>query len=320
MPTTKEYTLVVPELEPRLKHPTIFAYFDQMEDGESFLIQNDHDPKPLFFQLKAEREEPFTFEYLQEGPEVWLVRIQKLAGHVDNQTLGELVNQDFRLATIFSELKLDFCCGGKMTLKQACLEKQLNYSQVIAQIEKSKANPNQGHIPYQDWSLDFLADYIVQTHHNYVRKHLPTIQQLSDKLMRVHGSSHPELVVVNELVVAIRDELNPHMFKEEQILFPFIKALVLAEKTASKMEPVHFGTVQNPIHMMELEHEQVGQYFEKIRQVTENYQLPADACGSYTALFNMLQGFEEDLHIHIHLENNVLFPRSLELEKNLNSR
>ncbi|CAM4340273.1 iron-sulfur cluster repair di-iron protein [Cytophagaceae bacterium 50C-KIRBA] len=317
MPTIKEYTLVVPDLEPRVKHSTIFAHFDQMGEGESFLIQNDHDPKPLYYQLLAERGNQFSFDYIENGPHNWLIRIQKNAQSTYKLTLGELVNQDFRLASFFSKLGLDFCCGGKKTLKQACAEKPLDYLDVLFQLEAFKGSTQPSKVPYQDWSLDFLVDYIVNTHHSYVRNYLPDIQLFAAKVMRVHGDNHPELIQVHQLVEEIADELNPHMMKEEQVLFPFIKALALAQKTQEKLAPIHFGTVRNPIHMMEMEHEQVGQNFESIRQLTQNYRLPEDACGTYTVLFQMLQAFEEDLHMHIHLENNVLFPQSLELEKRL---
>lgn len=317
MPTLQEYTLVVPDLEPRLKHSTIFAYYDQMEEGESFLIQNDHDPKPLYYQLLAERGNQFTFDYIENGPHIWLIRIQKQVSAADKITLGEYVNQDFRLASFFSKLGLDFCCGGKKTLKQACADKSLDYLDVLFQLEEFKGSSPSTSVPYQDWTLDFLVDYIVNTHHQYVRKHLPDIQFFASKVMRVHGEKHPELVQVYQLVEEIAEELTVHMMKEEQVLFPFIKALTLAEKTQEKMAPIHFGTVRNPIHMMEMEHEQVDQNFESIHQLTQNYQLPEDACGTYTVLFQMLQAFEDDLHVHIHLENNVLFPQSLELEKRL---
>ncbi|MCZ2472543.1 iron-sulfur cluster repair di-iron protein [Aquirufa ecclesiirivi] len=317
MPTIQEYTLVVPELEPRLKHSTIFAHFDKIGEGESFLIQNDHDPKPLYYQLLAERGNQFTFDYIENGPEVWLIRIKKNARSKEVITLGELVNQDFRLASFFSKLGLDFCCGGKKTLKQACIEKSLDYLDVLFKMEEFKGSSQAAKVPYQDWSLDFLVDYIVNTHHQYVRKNLPDIQLFAAKVMHVHGDKHPELVQVHQLVEEIAEELTMHMMKEEQVLFPFIKALTLAEKTQKKVTPVHFGTVRNPIHMMEMEHEQVGQNFAEIRQLTHNYQLPVDACGTYTVLFQMLHAFEEDLHVHIHLENNVLFPQSLELEKRL---
>lgn len=317
MPTIKEFTLVVPDLEPRLKHSTIFEHFDQLDEGESFLIQNDHDPKPLYYQLLAERGNQFTFDYIENGPIEWLIRIQKNPKPADLLTLGEFVNQDFRLASFFSQKGLDFCCGGKKTLKQACTEKSLDYLDMLFQIEEFKAASRQTSVPYQDWSLDFLADYIVNTHHTYVRKHLPDIQFFAEKVQRVHGDRHPELIRVYQLVMEIAEELTMHMMKEEQVLFPFIKALTLAKKTNEKLAPVHFGTVRNPIHMMEMEHEQVGHNLENIRTLTQNYLLPEDACGTYTVLFQMLQAFEEDLHIHIHLENNVLFPQSLELEKEL---
>jgi regulator of cell morphogenesis and NO signaling len=170
-------------------------------------------------------------------------------------------------------------------------------------------------LPYNDWSLSFLADYIVNTHHSYVSKSLPELRTYATKVAKVHGAHHPELIPVRQLVEDINEELTGHMVKEENILFPFIKQLEAAKSNGKKVEPSGFGTVENPINMMEHEHEAVGKNLEKIRVLTNNYALPEDACASYKLLFKMLEEFESDLFIHIHLENNILFPKALKLEK-----
>ena len=136
--------------------------------------------------------------------------------------------------------------------------------------------------------------------------------------MKVHGNYHPELVPIYQLVEEINAELSAHMIKEERILFPYIKELVAAKNNTQPVHASHFGSVQNPINMMEMEHELVGQNLDKIRQLSDNYRLPEDACASYSLLYRLLDEFEEDLHLHIHLENNILFPKALEIEKQLN--
>ena len=318
MQTTTENILNVTLLEPRQKHPTIFVRFDELAEGESLTIHNDHDPKPLYYQLLGERGNIFEWEYLEQGPETWKVKISKRITGENDETLGQIAAKDLRKAQIFKKYGLDFCCGGKKTVKEACAEKNLDVTKVEQELQHADQLPSSRPIPYGDWSLDFLADYIVNTHHSYVAKNLPDIKTYAEKVMRVHGSRHPELVRIHQLVEEIYTELTAHMAKEERVLFPYIKELVAAAKNTVPMSAAHFGTVQNPINMMEMEHEMVGKHLEEIRSLSNNYLLPADACASYSLLYRLLDEFEEDLHLHIHLENNILFPKALEMEKRLN--
>jgi regulator of cell morphogenesis and NO signaling len=312
--TTTENILNVTLLEPRQKHPTIFVRFDELADGQSLTIHNDHDPKPLYYQLLGERGNIFTWEYQGQGPEWWIVKITKRL-QVNDETLGQIAAKDLRKAQVFKKYGLDFCCGGKKTVKEACAEKGLDVTKVEQELQQADKLPASRPIPYGDWSLDFLADYIVNTHHTYVRKTLPDISMYAQKVMKVHGSHHAELIRINELVQEINSELTAHMAKEEKVLFPYIKALISSANNSAPSQAAHFGTVQNPINMMEMEHESVGKNLEEIRQLSNNYLLPEDACASYSLLYRMLDEFEEDLHLHIHLENNILFPKAVELEK-----
>ncbi len=318
MQTTVENILNVTLLEPRQKHPTIFVRFDELEQGESLTIHNDHDPKPLYYQLLGERGNIFTWEYLEQGPEWWIVKITKKISGENDETLGQIAAKDLRKAQVFKKYGLDFCCGGKKTVKEACAEKGLDVTKVEQELQQADIMPSSRPVPYSDWGLDFLADYIVNTHHSYVRKNLPDIKVYADKVMKVHGSQHPELLRINQLVIEINAELMGHMVKEEKVLFPYIKELVAAKNNTQPLHAAHFGTVQNPINMMEMEHEWVGKNLEEIREISKNYVLPEDACASYSLLYRMLDEFEEDLHLHIHLENNILFPKALEIEKKLN--
>jgi regulator of cell morphogenesis and NO signaling len=293
--------------------------FDELSEGESLTIHNDHDPKPLYYQLLGERGNIFTWEYLEEGPEWWKVKISKRISGENDETLGQIAARDLRKAQVFKKYGLDFCCGGNKTVKEACAEKGLDVTKVERELQQADKMPSSRPVPYTDWSLDFLADYIVNTHHSYVRKTLPDICMYAEKVKNVHGSQHPELVRINQLVSEINAELTSHMAKEEKVLFPYIKALVAAENKTQPLHAAHFGTVQNPINMMEMEHELVGKNLEEIRALSKNYSLPEDACASYSLLYNMLNEFEEDLHLHIHLENNILFPKALQIEKSLNN-
>jgi regulator of cell morphogenesis and NO signaling len=312
-----ENILNVTLLEPRQKHPTIFVRFDELVAGESLTIHNDHDPKPLYYQLIGERGNIFNWEYLEQGPEWWKVRITKKIEGEQDETIGQLAAADLRKAQVFKKYGLDFCCGGKKTVKQACAEKGLDVTKIEQELQQADRLPSSRPLPYTEWSLDFLADYIVNTHHSYVNKNLPDLRAYAEKVARVHGKNHPELLQIHKLMEEVNAELTSHMIKEERVLFPYIKELVAADKKIEPLHAAHFGTVQNPINMMEMEHELVGKNLAEIRSLSNDYTLPADACATYSLLYRMLDEFEEDLHLHIHLENNILFPKALEVEKKL---
>lgn len=305
-------------LAPQFKHSTIFAKFDALKPGESLILHNDHDPKPLYYQLVAQRGQIFDWEYLQEGPTVWKINIAKRLPEEESITLGEIAVQDIRKAEVFKTYGLDFCCGGKKTLKEACAEKGIDLAQIemeLNEIDKGKSVASKAMpLPYDDWSLAFLSDYIVNTHHNYVRKALPDLRAYSNKVTQVHGIQHPELNAINSLVEAVCNEMAEHMVAEERIVFPFIKQV---ESRSNGSTFGEYETLKAPIELMEDEHDQVGRHMEKIRNLTSDYTLPSDACASYAYLYNKLEEFENDLFMHIHLENNILFPKSLKLEQEL---
>lgn len=309
-------TLDVTIIEPKLKHPTIFKKFDSLNEGESFIIHNDHDPKPLYYQLIGERGNIFSWEYLESGPESWEVKIKK-NNSASEPTIGELVAKDFRKAEIFKKYNLDFCCGGKKTVTQACNDKKIDYMAVEKELNTLDTTSTTASQNYDSWNLDFLVDYILNTHHEYVKKATPLLMEYTSKVAKVHGGSHPEVISIAKKFNEIADELNEHMCKEEQILFPYIKQLVQAKANNQKTPFSPFGTIKNPIHMMEQEHDAVGDIFKEIRELTNNYTPPEDSCATYKVSFLKLKEFEDDLHQHIHLENNILFPKSISLESNL---
>ena len=311
-----ENILNVTVIEPRLKHPTIFERFDELNPGERFTIHNDHDPKPLYYQMLGERGNIFNWEYLEQGPQLWRVKISKKLTGESDETLGEIAAKDLRKAEVFKKYGLDFCCGGKKTVKEACAEKGLDVTNVEQELNFADKNVISSRpLPYNDWSLDFLADYIVNTHHSYVKKTIPHLRSYASKVASVHGGQHSELFAISQLTDEVCEELSLHMIKEEKVLFPYIKELVAAKDSAQPLHAAHFGTVQNPINMMEHEHEVVGNKLEQIRKLSNNFSLPEDSCASYSYLYKTLEEFENDLHIHVHLENNILFPKAIELEK-----
>ncbi|MHB8260001.1 MAG: iron-sulfur cluster repair di-iron protein [Bacteroidia bacterium] len=317
METVEENILNVTLLEPRQKHPTIFLRYDELMEGKSLTIHNDHDPKPLYYQLLGERGNTFVWEYLKEGPELWKVRITKRITGENDETLGQIAAKDLRKAQIFKKHGLDFCCGGKKTVKQACAEKGLDVTVIEQELQQADKVATMRPLPYNEWNLDFLADYIVNTHHSYVKKTLPDLRAYTAKVAKVHGEHHPELLPIHQLVEEVNDEFTAHMVKEEQMLFPYIKELAASKNRTLPLESSPFGSVSGPIKMMEEEHEMVGKNMEEIRTLSNNYSLPEDACASYSLLYRMLAEFEDDLFTHIHLENNILFPKAIALEKEL---
>ena len=311
---SEENLLDITMLKPREKHPLVFIRFDELTTGETLTIYNDHDPKALYHQL-IERGNIFSWDYLEEGPEWWKVNITKRITDNNDETLGQIAAKDVRKAEVFKKYGLDFCCGGKKTITEACAEKGLDITKIKNELEQVDTIPAGAFLPYNDWNLDFLADYIVNTHHSYVKKMLPEMLTYASKVARVHGGQHPELLSICKLVDEINAELTVHMEKEEKVLFPYIKALAAAVNGGENVQAPHFGTIQNPIAVMETEHELVGRNLEEIRHLSNNYALPDDACGSYGLLYKMLAEFENDLHTHVHLENNILFPKALSMEE-----
>ncbi|WP_336514137.1 iron-sulfur cluster repair di-iron protein [Pollutibacter soli] len=313
MITENEQILNVTTLPAGQKHPAIFQRFDDLKEGESFTIHNDHDPKPLYYQLLGRQGNIFTWNYLEEGPESWKVIIGKKNADERDETIGEIAAKDLAKVRIFKKYGLDFCCGGRKTVKEACMEKGIDVVQVERDLTQTSEISQVSSLPYNQWKADFLVDFIINTHHRYVRNTLPELRMYISKVARKHGEEHPELQRVYDLVEMVNEELLSHMMKEETVLFPYIKELVTAGENKIVRGP--FGSVENPISVMEKEHESAGEALSEIRALTSNYTLPEGACASFSVLYRILEEFENDLHIHVHLENNILFPKAIALEK-----
>ena len=235
----------------------------------------------------------------------------------ENNIIGELVAQDYRAASVFKKYGIDFCCQGNRTIEGACEKKNIDTKKVLEDLVAMMEAKSESTTDYQSWPLDLLADYIEKKHHRYVQEKTLEIQPYLDKICKVHGERHPELLEIKEEFNASAGELAAHMKKEEMILFPFIRKMTKAKLENTKVDAAHFGTVKNPIQMMMNEHTVEGNRFRKIEELSNNYTPPLDACNTYRVSFALLKEFEQDLHLHIHLENNILFPRAIEIEKEL---
>jgi regulator of cell morphogenesis and NO signaling len=229
--------------------------------------------------------------------------------NINEASIGEIVAHDLRAASVFNEAGIDFCCGGKKSLDQACREKNVNPDELKRKLQNIESFPDTSTHNFNEWDLSFLSDYIVNAHHKYVRRSLPELLLYTQKIAKVHGGNHPELAEVAELISQVNRELIQHMEKEETILFPAIKEVQNSDSQDSK------AIITDEIEHLSGEHEFAGGAMDKINEITGGYNVPEDGCNSYRLAFKLLKEFEDDLHIHVHLENNILFPKALETAK-----
>jgi regulator of cell morphogenesis and NO signaling len=231
------------------------------------------------------------------------------------QTVGEIAAATPAAVSVFEKYRIDYCCGGHRPLAQACQERDVSAAAVLAEVEERTHRA----APDRDWtgaSLTELIGHIVGTHHRYLNAELPVLEARLAKVLDAHGAKHSAaLGPLQSVFTSLKGELEMHLRKEEAILFPAIEELDAAREDGRTPEPLPFGTVRNPIRMMELEHDGAGQALAAMRQITQGFTPPDDACVTFRALYTGLEELEGDLHVHIHLENNILFPKAVELER-----
>lgn len=222
-----------------------------------------------------------------------------------SRTIGEIVANDFRTASVFKNAGIDFCCGGNKSISDACREKGTDESVILQQLVTISETPVAGAQNFNEWEPGFLCEYIVNTHHKFVLKNLPEIVFYTQKIADVHGNHHPELHEVSSLFSKINDELLQHLKNEEEILFPAIK-----QAQHNLTAPLK-NTIITEINRMQGEHEFAGGAMDRINILTKNYLIPEDSCNTYKVTLQLLEQFEDDLHIHVHLENNILYKKAM---------
>ena len=230
----------------------------------------------------------------------------------ENSVIGELVAEDYRTAEVFAKYGIDFCCKGNQTIHDVCEKRKIDEKALVNDLSDIANSLENSAIDYQAWPIDLLADYIEKKHHRYVQDKTPAIQQYLTKVSAVHGKGHPELVEILESFNESAQMLAAHMKKEELILFPYIRKMFVVPD--NQVFVPNFGRVENPIAMMKEEHEAEGERFRRIAELTNNYTAPEDACNTFRVAYALLKEFEKDLHLHIHLENNILFPKAIAME------
>jgi len=234
------------------------------------------------------------------------------------QTVREIALEHPSSIRVFEQFGIDYCCGGRKPLAEACTARNLEIDAVIAALEAAEKDPQP---EVEDWastSIERLSSHIVATHHSYIKRELPRLAQLAEKVVNRHGSTHTELPVIAAKLAQLDEELTLHLTKEEEVLFPYMGSLERALVKGTVKPRSCFETIANPIAMMTQEHDDAGVLIAEISSLSSRYTTPEDACPTYHAFFDGLREFEQDLHQHIHLENNILFPRAIELEQTAN--
>lgn len=232
---------------------------------------------------------------------------------------GEMKLKDIALSNpaarqTLDDVGLDYCCGGSKSLYEACLQSAVSPEEILKRLGENSKEVGPDDVNWMAAPLSELTRHIREKHHNYVRECLPRVQAMLEKVVARHGQNHPEVAEIRGIFVEVGNEMLTHMRKEEQVLFPYIDAVGAAANAHTSVEPPFFRTVKNPIHTMMKEHDAAGELVKQIRSLSGSYTPPMGACTTFRALYQSLKEFDSDLHQHVHLENNVLFPRAVEAE------
>ncbi len=236
--------------------------------------------------------------------------------HMNNKSIAEFVKENQNASKVFDKYGIDYCCGGKMNFKEYCVKKNLDPILIINEIDTDL--DYKGQISFKDinkWPADLICDYIEKTHHRYLKEFFEIVETKMEKLINKHGFKHPELIEIRNIIKSAQYELLMHLKKEELILFPAIKKIVTADFNNLPKEDFPFGSIANPINAMENEHNHEGERLELLKKLTNNFTPPDDACQTYQSVYRILKEFYDDMHKHVYIENHILFPKVLSLEK-----
>jgi regulator of cell morphogenesis and NO signaling len=235
----------------------------------------------------------------------------------ETKTVRDLVIENPAVARVFEKFQIDYCCGGQLSLAEACRRSGVKLDEVLQAAEKATINETRSDLPEMDFnemSLTALTDYIVRKHHKFTREQSEKISVLLEKVCSIHGKNHAELFDIQKVFSTLRLEVEKHMLKEERMLFPYISLMESLINFGHAVPPAPFGSTKNPIRVMITEHDAAGEHLLEIRRLSNHFVVPDDACVTYRTLYRELEAFEKDLHWHTHLENNILFPKAIEME------
>jgi regulator of cell morphogenesis and NO signaling len=237
----------------------------------------------------------------------------KASADMAAQTIGDLVAKDFRTAEVFGKYGIDFCCGGKVTLAAACQEKGIDLAELVRELDQAAADPIDRSPNYGAWELPFLADYIVNTHHAYLKENTASIAAYTRKIAEVHGAHHPEVIEIAAIFGTIAADLELHLREEEEVLFPAIRRIAALAKAGGAKDAGELQALRANLASLYHEHDEIGAAIHAIRHLARDYAIPGDVCNTFMVTYRKLKEFEDDLHKHVHLENNILFLKAGQL-------
>jgi regulator of cell morphogenesis and NO signaling len=230
-----------------------------------------------------------------------------------DRTIGQIVADDYRTAKIFEHHGIDFCCGGNVALAATCAKKGIDLAAITRELERVKSEPVERSQNYLSWEMPFLADYIINAHHTYLKENTGQIAAYAYKIAAVHGAHHPEVIEIAAIFEKIAGDLATHLREEEEVFFPAIKRADAATKAGAGPAPKDLETIRESLGKLGREHEEIGDAIHTIRHLANEYAIPSDVCNTFVVTYQKLKEFEDDLHKHVHLENNILFPKSARL-------
>ena len=232
----------------------------------------------------------------------------KAAMNLIDKTIGQIVADDFRTAKVFEKYGIDFCCGGNVGLAATCKKKGLDFTKIMNELDAAKSKPIERGQDYVKWELPFLADYIINAHHTYLKENTSQINAYARKIAEVHGAHHPELTEIAAIFDKIVTDMAAHLRNEEEVFFPALKRACLSRKAGSAVESKDAKTIKTSLDQLAKEHEEIGDAAHTLRRLSKEYAIPGDVCNTFVLTYRKLEEFEDDLHKHVHLENNILFP------------
>ncbi len=310
-------SLNIATLVPLFKNQIILNRFDHLVEGQAFSILNNCDPQPIYYRLLVERGPVFNWKYLEKGPQQWKVEIKKLKNNENDLQIGEIVAKDYRKADVFRRYGIDFYCGGRKTLEKACENKKIDIEEIKEALKEVEKTPLPSAIDYNKWHLSFLMNYIVNTHHRYVTEVDPEIHEFMQKVAEVYAEKHYEIIDIARSFIKTSSELKQHLLREKTILYPYINKLIKAKNEQTELPQLSFGSVTQLIRKLEIEHNNMHYEMKEVEFISNNFTLPEDADIIFSNAYTKLKLFLDELLLHIHLENNILFPKCIALEKEL---
>ncbi|MDB5032092.1 DUF542 domain-containing protein [Mucilaginibacter sp.] len=307
-------------IDPLLKLPVFIERFDALGSGHVLVVSNDVDSRPLYHLLVADRGPDFQWEPLENGPEKWRIRILKSPVKNDEETIGNIISQDYRKSRALKNLGIDFSCGGNRTLDQAFAGKEITITHVLRQWETIDQRPSEKGMNFLSWDMAFLTRYIIQLHHRYVSTQTKFITELAFKVAESNSHRNPEIKEIAELFAHTGKIFEEKDQNEEKVLFPYIIKLSEANTNGATLKAAGIGPIYIAVSLLQVESEKVVAGLLQIRQLTNDYIASAYTSSTCPILYKLLAAYEDDALLHLHLENNILFPRAIKTENSLRSK